>query len=82
MPWRLQVWVRQKDVEAESEVFHELPHKLRTMIAWHFNESAFRQLPLFVVRCCSSGLAAGLQDMSSVRFMLTLYPFVHSDIPL
>ncbi|KAK9836539.1 hypothetical protein WJX74_002745 [Apatococcus lobatus] len=59
-----EVWVRQKDVEAESEVFHELPHRLRTMIAWHFNESAFHTLSLF----------EGLKDELLFQFASRMQP--------
>ena len=41
----LQVWVKHAEVADASQLFFELPHKLRQEIAWELNRAVFEQVP-------------------------------------
>ena len=43
----LQVWVKHASFGDTSQMFFELPHKLRQELAWEMNRGAMDELPFF-----------------------------------
>jgi hypothetical protein len=43
----LQVWVKHAQVADATQLFFELPHKLRQEIAWELNKGVLDQVPFF-----------------------------------